>query len=83
MRRVLQQVHQVATSDASVLLVGETGTGKEIIARGLHALSQRRNAPFLAVNLSALPESLVESELFGHEKGALSSTRSRCRWPRA
>jgi DNA-binding NtrC family response regulator len=76
MRRVLQQVHQVATSDASVLLVGETGTGKAIIARGLHALSQRRNAPFLAVNLSALPESLAESELFGHEKGAFTGART-------
>jgi DNA-binding NtrC family response regulator len=76
MQRVLDQVHQVASSDASVLLVGETGTGKEIVARAIHAMSRRGNAPFLAVNLSALPESLVESELFGHEKGAFTGAQA-------
>jgi len=75
-RSVMKQVHRVAVSEASVLLIGETGTGKEIVARALHALSPRRNAPFLGVNLSALPESLVESELFGHEQGAFTGART-------
>ncbi|HEU5059862.1 MAG TPA: sigma-54 dependent transcriptional regulator [Kofleriaceae bacterium] len=76
MRRVLRQIHQAAASDATVLVSGETGTGKEIVARALHAVSRRRGAPFLPVNLSALPESLVEAELFGHEKGAFTGART-------
>jgi DNA-binding NtrC family response regulator len=76
MNRVLEQVQQVAASDASVLLSGETGTGKEVIARAIHALSPRRAAPFLALNLSAVPESLVEGELFGHEKGAFTGAQT-------
>ncbi len=72
----MRQIDQVAASDASVLLIGETGTGKEIVARALHAMSRRHAEPFLAVNLSALPESLVESELFGHEQGAFTGART-------
>jgi DNA-binding NtrC family response regulator len=72
MRRVFHQMHQVAAGDVSLLLTGETGTGKELVARALHALSPRRDGPFMAVNLQAIPETLVEGELFGHEKGAFT-----------
>lgn len=69
---LLSRLRQIAPSEASVLLTGETGTGKELIARHVHALSQRRHGPFIAVNCGAFAESLVESELFGHEKGAFT-----------
>lgn len=71
-KHLLDYIQQVAPSDASVLIKGETGTGKELIARQIHQLSQRRNKPFIAVNCGAFSESLVESELFGHEKGAFT-----------
>ena len=69
---LLAHVRQVAPSEASVLIIGETGTGKELVARHVHALSGRRNGPFVAVNCGAFSESLVEAELFGHEKGAFT-----------
>jgi len=71
-RNVLEQVSVVAPTHASVLLVGETGTGKELIARAVHAGSSRCNQPFICVNCAALPQDLIESELFGHEKGAFT-----------
>ncbi|MDX6614609.1 MAG: hypothetical protein QOD75_3795 [Blastocatellia bacterium] len=79
--RVMQEVYgvieQVASSSASVLITGESGTGKEVVARTIHTLSPRVNAPFLAINCSAIPETLMESELFGHEKGAFTGAASR------
>jgi len=77
LRRVLQQLEQVASTDLTVLVLGETGTGKGLAARTLHQGSDRRNGPFIQVNCGAIPEGLVESELFGHEKGAFTSAVSR------
>jgi formate hydrogenlyase transcriptional activator len=72
LRRVLQLVEMVAASDAKVLLLGETGTGKELIARAIHERSQRRKQEFITLNCAAIPSSLFESELFGHERGAFT-----------
>jgi len=72
MREVLEWVVQIAPVSATVLVTGESGTGKELVARGIHALSPRRHKPFIAVNVAALSETLLESELFGHEKGAFT-----------
>ncbi|HWU68607.1 MAG TPA: sigma-54 dependent transcriptional regulator [Stenotrophobium sp.] len=71
-RRVRRMIEQVAPFDTTVLITGESGTGKEVAARTLHELSGRRNAPFVAVNCGAIPSELLESELFGHEKGAFT-----------
>ena len=72
MRQVFELVERVGASDAAVTILGETGTGKELVARALHARSARRDGPFIPVNCSAIAETLIESELFGHEKGAFS-----------
>ncbi len=77
MKAVLAQVQRVAASDTTVLIRGETGAGKEGLARMVHDLSPRFDAPFVAVNLAAIPEGLVESELFGHEKGAFTGAVRR------
>jgi transcriptional regulator with GAF, ATPase, and Fis domain len=77
LRNVLFQVEQVAPTDATVLLLGETGTGKEMLARAIHAKSARRGNPLVPVNCGALPLTLIESELFGHERGAFTGAVSR------
>jgi DNA-binding NtrC family response regulator len=77
MQAIFEQVRQVASTDATVFIQGESGTGKELIARALHDLSDRSGGPLVAVNLGALPETLLESELFGHEKGSFSGAVRR------
>jgi DNA-binding NtrC family response regulator len=75
-REVVEKIAQIAPVGSTVLITGESGTGKELVARGLHKLSGRRGKPFIAVNIAALPETLLESELFGHEKGAFTGASS-------
>ena len=77
LKRVLKKVETVAATDSTVLVQGETGTGKEMIARAIHNLSRRRDATFVKVNCAAIPSGLLESELFGHEKGAFTSAVSQ------
>ncbi|MDP9176583.1 MAG: sigma-54 dependent transcriptional regulator [Gemmatimonadota bacterium] len=76
-RQVLVKIEQMAPVSSTVLVEGESGTGKELVARALHRLSPRRNKPFIAVNVGALTETLIESELFGHEKGAFTGAAER------
>jgi DNA-binding NtrC family response regulator len=77
LRQVSQQLHRAAATDATVLLEGESGTGKELFARALHALSPRADGPFVAINCAAIPDTLLETELFGHEKGAFTGAAAR------
>jgi transcriptional regulator with GAF, ATPase, and Fis domain len=85
LRNVMEMVRQVAPLNNTVLILGETGTGKELIANAIHTSSQRKNGPFIKVNCGALPETLIDSELFGHERGAFTGAvaESRGRFERA
>jgi hydrogenase-4 transcriptional activator len=85
LKQVLELVHQVATLNNTVLLLGETGTGKEVIANAIHFSSPRKDGPFIKVNCGAIPENLIDSELFGHEKGAFTGAtgEKRGRFERA
>jgi transcriptional regulator with PAS, ATPase and Fis domain len=77
LQQVSQQLHRAAGTDTTVLLEGESGTGKELFARALHALSTRADGPFVAINCAAIPDTLLETELFGHEKGAFTGAAAR------
>ena len=77
MKSVVTLADKIAPSEATVLITGESGTGKEVMSRHIHAKSKRKNGPFIAVNCAAIPENLLESELFGHEKGAFTGASAR------
>jgi transcriptional regulator with PAS, ATPase and Fis domain len=79
MQKLFTVIDRVAPNDSSVLLVGATGTGKELVARAIHDKSPRRNGPFVDINCSAIPEGLIEAELFGHQRGTFTGAHeSRC-----
>lgn len=77
MKRIIRQIHQVAASDFSIIIQGETGTGKSFIASAIHSLSKRAERPFVTVDMGSIPETLVESELFGHERGAFTGAERK------
>ncbi len=77
MQKVGREIQQVSATPTTVLLLGESGTGKELFARAIHHLSERRNSPFIAINCAAIPDTLIENELFGHEKGAYTGADQR------
>src|SRR5947208_5076676 len=79
MQEVYKTIGKVAKADATVLITGESGTGKELVAEALHYNSNRRSGPIVKVSCAALPETLLEAELFGHEKGSLTGARRRGR----
>src|SRR6266850_1753996 len=77
MRAIGRVVESIADTDATVLILGESGVGKEVVARAIHAVASRRRGPFVKVNCAAIPHELLESELFGHEKGAFTGAHRR------
>ncbi|HEX7227427.1 MAG TPA: sigma-54 dependent transcriptional regulator, partial [Candidatus Binatia bacterium] len=77
LKRAVSETQRVAQTEATVLLLGESGTGKELFARAVHHLSARRDNPFVAINCAAIPETLIENELFGHERGAFTGASDR------
>ena len=77
MRRIARIVDRIALSSASVVITGESGTGKELVAQTIHDRSPRRSKPYIAVNCAAIPDTLIESELFGHERGAFTGADRR------
>src|SRR5690606_36833136 len=79
MKQIREKIQHLAPTTGSVLITGENGTGKEVVAQNLHALSLRYNKPFVEVNCAAIPEELIESELFGHEKGAFTGATAQRR----
>jgi len=76
-KKLMKDVEQVATSSSTVMITGESGTGKELVALAIHSISDRRDGPFIRMNCAAVPDTLMDSELFGHEKGAFTSAVSR------
>ena len=78
-KRVVDQIHQVVPTDSTVLITGETGTGKEVVAKAIHNLSEKRDGPFIPINIATFPVDLVASELFGHEKGAFTGANEQYR----